>query len=400
VLAARAIVAACADAAGRWTDADFPPRVRASRAIGERLGYSETVVDYALDKLFGGITTDALTATIESELGSLAALDGFVERHGRPAVTYAPAGNIAIVSSDATIGVAIPPLVFALCAKATVLVKDRDDRLVGAFLETLAEDQPALAGRALAEPWDGVSTSGRLAEADVVVAFGRDETLREIRAHLAPHARFVPFGHRTSVCYVTRAALAGEAAARRAARGCALDALLYDGEGCLSAHVAFVETGTTVSAEAFAALLCDACDEVAVEFPAASREFSPAVAAYHRSAFFRSAQGAGVVRSGAGAPHLVVYDPPRAEPPPLLPRVLALYSVAGPGEALAYLHAHAVPLEAFATDAPEREDIARAALASGAARIAPLGELQNPPLAGNHGGEGRILPFVRAIYRG
>jgi hypothetical protein len=28
-----------------------------------------------------------------------------------------------------------------------------------------------------------------------------------------------------------------------------------------------------------------------------------------------------------------------------------------------------------------------------------LGTLQRPPLGGEHGGAGRILPFVRAIYR-
>ena len=61
-LPARAIVRAIADAAERWSDADFPPRVRATAAIEERLGYTMPVVDYALDRLFGGITADALTA--------------------------------------------------------------------------------------------------------------------------------------------------------------------------------------------------------------------------------------------------------------------------------------------------------------------------------------------------
>jgi hypothetical protein len=61
-LPARTIVRAIADAAERWTDADFPPRVRATAAIEERLGYTTPVVDYALDRLFRGITSDALTA--------------------------------------------------------------------------------------------------------------------------------------------------------------------------------------------------------------------------------------------------------------------------------------------------------------------------------------------------
>ena len=54
-LPARAIVRALADAAERWRDVDFPPRVRAIRAIRARTGYSEPVVGYALDALFGEI---------------------------------------------------------------------------------------------------------------------------------------------------------------------------------------------------------------------------------------------------------------------------------------------------------------------------------------------------------
>lgn len=84
-LPARTIVAAVADAAQRWADADFPPRVRATAAVAARTGYSEPVVDYALDRLFIPLTAAALTETIEAEIGSLNALDGFVVQRGKGA---------------------------------------------------------------------------------------------------------------------------------------------------------------------------------------------------------------------------------------------------------------------------------------------------------------------------
>ncbi len=59
-LPAKRIVAFIADAAKRWRDADYAPRVRATAAIEARLGYSTPVVDYALDSLFGGATGAAL----------------------------------------------------------------------------------------------------------------------------------------------------------------------------------------------------------------------------------------------------------------------------------------------------------------------------------------------------
>jgi Acyl-CoA reductase (LuxC) len=400
-LGAEQIIAAVADAAERWRDADFPDRVRTTQAIVARTRYTEPVVDYALDALFGALDARTIRATIAGELGSIAALDGFVPRAGRPDVLFVPLEGVAIVSSDTTIGVAIPALAYALCAKASVLVKDRDDALVSAFSETVARERPELAERMRIETWGGNDAGlshERLASARVVVAYGRNETLRSIRSQLHPEARFIPFGHRTSVGYVAREALSG-GAAHEVARGLATDALLFDGEGCLSIHVAFVERGGALDPAAFAKIAGDACAQVAIEFPAGLVALDPVAAAIRSSALFRAAQGVGAVYAAAAAPHLVVLDPDPDEPPPWARRTLVLYAIEGPEEALAFLRRHALDVEAIGTAPGTRADITDFAVASGASRIALLGTLQRPPLGGEHGGGGRILPFVRAIYR-
>jgi hypothetical protein len=375
-----------------------------------RTGYTEPVVDYAFDALFGEIRAAALRAAIASELGSLEALERFVARDGRPDVRYAPLERVAILSSETTLGVALPALAFALCAGSRVMVKDRNDGLIAAFGRTLSEERPDVGARLRVASWDsseaaaGDSSDGDFEAdvrgADAVVAYGRNETLAVIRARLKPEARFFGFGHRTSAGYVAREALCDERAAREAARAAARDALLYDGQGCLSMHALFVESDADVTPRAFARLLAAACDEVATEFPAGFLEPDPDVAAYRRAALFRASQGSGEVLAGVTSPHLLVLDPPHDLPPPLLRRTLALYSTASPDEALAFLRRHALPLEAVAFAAEPRADLEAFALATGASRVAPLGLLQQPPLGGDHGGAGRILPFVRAIYRG
>jgi len=402
VTGVRRIVSAVADAARRWSDADFPPRVRATRAIRERTGYTEPVVDYALDTLFGALDADAMFATIASELGSLDALETFVARPGRPDVMYRGVENVAIVSSDTTIGVALPALAFALCAGAHAIVKDRSDRLIASFAETLAQERPELGARIEAIEWDGAddaASRSQLAHADTVIAFGGSDALRELRAHLKADALFVPYGHRTSLGYVERESLADAEAAREIARGIARDALLYDGEGCLSLHAAFVERGGHVDPIAFARIVGDAFDEAALEFPA-GYESDAGLVTYRRSASFRASQGRGATFAGSMGPHLVAYDAPHHEPPPLVRRTLALYPTGGPEDALAFVRRYGLPLEAVAFGhALPRADLVAFARASGASRIARLGTLQRPPLAGEHGGYGRILPFVRAIYR-
>ncbi|GAC1307699.1 MAG: hypothetical protein NVSMB21_12010 [Vulcanimicrobiaceae bacterium] len=175
--------------------------------------------------------------------------------------------------------------------------------------------------------------------------------------------------------------------------------MLYDGEGCLSLHAIFVEHGAATSVATFAGQLDAACVRTALDFPRGPARREPAVTAYRRAARFRAAQGVGALY-GTEATHLVVLEPAREEPPPLLPRTLAVYGVDGPADAATYLARHRLPLEAVALSHGARAEVVAFAAASGAARVATLGASQRPPLGGDHGGHGRILPFVRAIYRG
>lgn len=398
---ARAIVRALADAAARWCDADFPPRVRATAAIEARLGYTTPAIDYALDRLFGGITGDALSATVTAELGSLDALDGFAPVAGRPDAWARGVDAVTIVSSDTTIGVAIVPLAFALLAKCAVTVKDRSDSLVAAFAETLAEELPALGAALDVRGWSGgdaAEESAALGRADVVVAFGGSAALRAIRARCSADATFVPFGHRASAAYLTAADLASGDVAALAAN-VARDALLYDGDGCLSLHVLFVERASDDAHERFPALLAAACAAVAVEFPPGRRDPERAARsnAYVAAAAFRSANGAGrVIRAPDGAWSIVV-TPTLDDLPPFGGGVIPLVYVDGIAEIAECIAAHAIPLQAIGV--PTGAAARALAEGLGAVRIARIGTMQDPPVSGHHGGRARIADFIRWVDR-
>ncbi len=252
------------------------------------------------------------------------------------------------------------PAIFALCAKCDeVVVKDRSDALVAAFFVTLADEHAAFANVARARAWRGGEDSaeaGIFARADTVVAFGGEEALRAVRAHCGSDTRFVPFGHRAGIGVLARDAAAAldAASAERIAR----DALLYDGEGCLSLHALFVEGGGETIARA-SAVLAAACERVAVEFPGGTR--SPQrvarVARYRDAAAFRAASGHGTVLRAADA--VLVVDPPRGDAPPFLPRVLPVIPVAGDDDVVAYV-ARASPAGAGARRTVARRSRRRA----------------------------------------
>jgi Acyl-CoA reductase (LuxC) len=395
----RKIIAAISHAAERWSDADFPPRVRAIDRIAARTGYSVPVVEYALDRLFFSITRNALEAAIAGELGSIDALDGFASRDGRPEAFASPAGTVCIISSRTTIGVAIVPAIFALCAKCEVLVKDREDSLVASFFEALSEELDAFHAAARAAVWtSGDERAADMRGFDVVVAFGSDDTLATIHTALSDATSFIGFGSRASAGYVTRESLGSENLAREIARGAARDLVLYETEGCLSLHVLFAERGAAVSLREFGSIMASEIGEANIEFPIGERSAADvaAIAQRRNLAAFRSAGGRGCVYAGASGEYAVIVDHPADEPPHFLPRTIGIVGVDEPQQALAYLREHRLPLEGFALSS-DRADVVTAAIESGAVRLTRFGELQNPPLAGHHGGRPRIAEFVRWI---
>lgn len=390
----RAISAAIDAAAVAWSDARFEPRINARDAVSRRTSYSEPMVEYAFDRLFGALRREAIEAVIEDELGSLDALDGFVERVGRPRAAALPIGRVCIVSSRTTVGVAIVPAIFALCAKCEVLVKDREDQLVGAFFATLGEKLPEARDAVAARPWNGDAGAAALRGFDVVVAFGSDATLADISSNVRYPARTIGYGTKASAGYVTREALAGEAEARSIAAGAARDLVLYESEGCLSLHALFVEDGGAIGAQRFAELVASALRDAAIELPStlagarapARRAAARDLAAFRGSRYF----------ADAGAQYLAVLDPPQASPPYFLPRTLGIHSVERPADAARYLERHQIRLEALAI-AGDRADLRALAVRTNAARIASFGGLQAPPLGVFHGGRPRIAEFVRWI---
>ncbi len=373
----RRIVTGVADAALHWRDPGFRPRDRAIERIAARTGYSTPVVEYALDRLFEPVTADALESTIAREFG------------GR---RTEPIGRVAIISSRTTIGVAIIPAIFALCARCDVVVKDREDALVSAFFETLSEQLDAFAAAAHARAWNGAAAEHDLGTYDAVAAFGGDDALQAIRAQLAVCARFIPYGPKASIGYVVREAL-GDETVRDVADGAARDLVLYDGEGCLNLHALFVERGGAIPPDAFAPMLAAAVERAERQFPLGPRTPARAagVARARDLALFRD----GAVYSNAEATFVIeMGSVDRA--PGFLPRVLAVHAVDGPAEMIAYVEHHRVALEACAIDGA-RDDVAAAAVRAGANRIARFGELQAPPLDYTHGGHPRVADFVRFV---
>ena len=92
--------------------------------------------------------------------------------------------------------------------------------------------------------------------ADVVLAYGSNEALQAMQAHVPVTTRFLPHGHKLSFGMVSAAALSVHKAPK-VARQAALDVARYDQQGCYSPHVFYVQRGAPVGPQDFAQQLAN-----------------------------------------------------------------------------------------------------------------------------------------------
>jgi acyl-CoA reductase LuxC len=81
-----------------------------------------------------------------------------------------------------------------------------------------------------------------LSKADLVIAYGNDKTITQLKNYCSPNALFVPQGHAVSCAILFKAA-----ANRKHLAKLAWDMLIYDQRGCLSPRAVFVEQGGELS---------------------------------------------------------------------------------------------------------------------------------------------------------
>jgi hypothetical protein len=392
----------------RWADPGFRERREADALLSEVTGYPRTVLTPALDHMFAGLRAPQLEATLAEELGSVQALDEWIERPVMEARSraYGPRLTLVVASGNVPMA-ALPSIVYSLLLKSPLLVKLSSDEpvLAGLYLRSLAAAYPEL-GRACAAVWwpggDEAIEAAVLPHAEAVIAFGGDAALRSLAERVSPGTRFQPHGQRAGFGMIGRERLTG-AGLLTLAEAAARDVAEFDQQGCVSPQWLFVERGGEAGPEAFAAALADALAAKAVVWPRVAPS-TGAAATIHQlraAAEVRSTLNPEVVlhASHGGTDWTVLLDPDAVPGPGCLYRTVVLRPVedlaAVPallGPITPYLQTAAVAL------APERnravvEDLARA----GVTRVCPLGRTQRPAPGWRPDGRPRLAELVRWI---
>jgi hypothetical protein len=180
----------------------------------------------------------------------------------------------------------------------------------------------------------------------------------------------------------------------------ALDVALWDQLGCLSPIALYAVAASASAIDALAAALAFALAEAERELPRGRVEVAAAAAFAHAraEAELRSAAGRGVaVYGNAGEPWCVVREDSaelREAPLYRFVRIHPVKDLAELAAALAplALHLAAVALSGFGADSRRAAEL-MAGL--GASRVCAPGQMQAPPLAWHHDGQGVLTPLCR-----
>lgn len=396
----------------RFLDDGDPLRRKALEVLPATTGLSPAMCREVLDGMARDWTAERLEALLRAEFPDPGVLDGFVaspdpsdpmrrRATGAPFAFHLSAGSVP--------GVSTTSLIRSLLVKSPLLLKPGrgDVALPVLFLRALAGVEPELARAAAVVYWPGGDDAFGgaedtvLDEAELVVAYGGDGVIADLRRRVAPTTRLVAYHHRVSFAVLGRTALVGGVADSAAAVGRAV--ALFDRRGCVSPHAVFVESPEDGASEAFADALTDAFRHLESELPSGRMDDADASAVQQLRGTLelRSAAGEDVsVRSGGRIPWTVVVEPGGGIVPSCPGRMVRVVPVREleevPGR-VAGMGRHLQTVGHLGVEATRLEALAESLARVGVLRVVPLAQVPYPPAWWRHDGRGPLEALVRWV---
>jgi len=401
------IIAAIDRAIARLLDANDPYRIEAERLLSLVSGFDAEMVRLGLNTYLKTFRAPQLQRFVAEDFANPKLLDefqpvvkgGMARALGPELLVHVWAGNVP--------GLPLWSLVCGLLVKAPAIgkVASAEPVFASLFARLLAEVEPQLAD-CLAVVWfkggDTISESALFSAADVVLAYGGNDTLAALRQQVPVGTRFLPHGHKLSAGLVSSAALDAQRA-QATARAAALDVVRYEQQGCYSPQTFYVARGGRVTPREFAQQL--AGELAALQHKFARRtltlEEAASVAGWRERQELQSFSQAGVELLGdAAAPWCVAYaEAAGALQPCALNRTVQVQAVDRLDDAVPLLAAQRDYLQTVGMAAAPHElyALAEALGQAGATRICALGAMTAPEAGWHHDGRFSLLDLVRMV---
>ena len=353
----------------RWLNKDYFFRKKAVRRLVERSHFSEHMAHALLDALFQELTQAKLWKLLCAELGDPRVLDEFrwdaltgkrQRARGPRVITHIFSGNVP--------NPAIVSFVLGMLVKSVNIgkVSRADEGFLDIYLDSLKSfDKKLAATNYILKPDSGAHGRALLHEyircSELVVAYGNDKSLEEIKNHVPAGRQWMGYGHRVSFGVYAKEVLKPENLATYAKKT-ARDIWVADQRGCLSPLEILIETGGELTVADFSGALARALERL-----------------YRMKAWRIPAE--------LGAAQLIGFGERK---------IISVRSVKNRQDILKNLKLFEKYLQAVSLEAgyARRQKIAECLSVMGVNRICRAGQMQRPPVAWHHEGKTNLASWV------
>ena len=391
-----------------WLEPDYPFRQLALEQGPGAIGFSRTTMSSGLDLFFKQFTQDNFLALLEQDLGHCQRLDQMCcaepeKKSNRAAIATAPELLVHVMAGNLP-NPALFNIALGLLARAAQFVKCATGAslLPRLFAHSLYQAEPKLGACLEIAEWRGGNAGLEKAlfeQADCITATGSDETLASIRQRVPAKTRFLGYGHRVSFAYVASGVLSGLNAMNIAAQAAA-DVVAWNQLGCLSPHVIYVQQQGEVSPEQFAQMLAGELARSEKVEPRGDLPPEASAAIASRRSFYelRAAASPDTLHwfSENSTAWTVVYEADPQFQLSCLNRFIYVKGVTDLTQALHNAESIRAKVSTVGLAAPQdkTQQLATELARWGAARVCPIGQMQNPPLAWRHDGRPALGELV------
>ena len=391
-----------------WLDPDFPFRKMALELGPAQTGFGTKTLADGLDHYFKHLTTESLEALVIQDLGSLTRLDEFAASSAEAEQDRSSIARGHELLVQITGGVLpnapFTSIILGLLARSAQFIKCASGTsfLPRMFAHSLYSAQPKLGACLELAEWKGGNREleeALFAEANCVTATGSDESLTEIRNRLPATVRFVGYGHKLSLAYITRESLE-KRGAEKIASAIAEDVTAWNQLGCLSPHAVYVETDAEPDSHAVAAAIANQLEAREQIDPrgAVSAEIAAAISTRRMFYEVRAASDPDtqIWSSACSTAWTVVHENSHPFQTSCLNRFLFVKPVANFNDFLTSVEPLQGKISTVGLAAPMArvQQIAPQLSNAGVTRICRVGSMQNPPLTWRHDGRPSLAELV------
>jgi len=399
------IVSTIDRAIARLLDPADPWRKKVDTLLPLVTGYDAEMVRLGLTGYLKTFRKPQLQRFLVEDFGNPQLLDDFVPRakggfskaFGADVAVHVWAGNVP--------GLCLWSLISSLLVKSGTVgkVASAEPLLAGWFARLLVEVDPLLADCLAVVWWKGGDTAREqvfFQHADLVLAYGGNASLAQIRSRVPISTRFLSFGHKLSFGMIARTALDARKALKTAQQA-AYDVMRYDQQGCYSPQVFYVERGGKIGPEEFSRYLAHELSVLEKKYPRRTLGLPEAagLANWRQAEEINSLSGTGSDVSGDGAWTVVYNDSLQALAPSALNRSIRVVAVDQLADVMPLLTPHRAFLQTVAVAAAPRElfELAEWLGRSGVTRICALGQMTSPEAGWHHDGRFSLLDLTLMV---